>query len=147
MGGAATLETEKNTDYIVGLPIKPWEQMSLAESKMDADFAFNNPNTGSSFYLRSECHSFKDASLERLTGGLIRLFKNTDVLDQAELMFAKRAAKKTTFIGELDGVKVKVSVLVLKKHSCYFDFVFVALPKHYSQDISVYDKFIKTFKL
>lgn len=147
MGASSPVKIQKNKNYTLYLPGPPWHRVPDAQTKLDADHAFIKPSSGSTMYVRSECNLYKDASLNQLSMGLRRLFQDVSVLEKKEQQLAKRAALSTIFMGKLDGVKVKVNTVVLKKNSCYFDFVFVALPKSFVRDTPAFSKFVKTFSL
>jgi hypothetical protein len=145
--GGIKREAIKNKDYRIVAPGSPWSEMNLPPGKFDADLAYIHEHTGSALYLRSECHMYEDASLSQLVGGLMSLFKNIRDLKEEVVTFSGREAKSSEFIGELDGAEVKVAILVLKKNSCYFDFIFVSVPEYFNKDKSAYDRFLHSFKL
>lgn len=135
----------KNVIYRIQPPKAPWE--SLSTDRLDADYAFQNPKTGSSFYIHSICNIYQDASLDQLTTGLVRLFDNPKIIESKTETLANRAAKISTLSGEMDGAPVSAKITVLKKNSCNFDFVYIGIPKFFRQDMSEYEKFVNSFNL
>ena len=143
--GSETSVQTKNTSYHIQVPLAPWGPLSA--EPLDADFAYQNTKTGSSFYVRSACNIYQDASLDQLTISLVRLFDHPKIIDSKPGTLAKRAAKTTTLTGEMDGVPVQVKITILKKNSCNFDFVYVSIPKFFQQDVTAYEKFVNSFNL
>lgn len=144
LGGETSVVT-KNTSYRVLMPKTPWTTLSV--SRLDADYAFQNTKTGSAFYVRSACNLYKDASLNQLTTGLLRLFDSPAIIHQETGTLAKREAQRTVLTGKMDGASVKSKITILKKNACTFDFVFVSIPKFYAQDVTAYEDFLKSFQL
>jgi hypothetical protein len=144
LGGETSVEI-KNSDYQIKSPDNNWTLLKTKSLK--ADHAFQNLDTGSSFYLRSSCNIYKDASLKQLTFGLVRLFENPNILTSKKGKLAKRDTQMTTLTGKMDGVTVKAKLTLLKKNSCNFDFVFISLPKFFQKDLAAYEKFLHSFNL
>lgn len=146
-GGGGVIRDKKNTNYKIMTPRSPWRQIPSSASRLDADHAYVNPKTGSSFYVRSVCDIYKDASLDQLTQSLVRIFGSKETVSSKVIPFSGRHAKQTVFLGDLDGVQVKVNATILKKHSCFFDFVFISIPKTYDKDRPAFEDFLNSFSL
>ena len=87
----------KNVTYHIRVPGTPWEPLST--ERLDADYAYQNSKTGSSFYIHSMCNIYQDASLDQLTTGLVRLFDNPKIIESKAGTLANRAVKISTISG------------------------------------------------
>jgi hypothetical protein len=110
---------QKATNYKFKTPASPW--ISL-QDKADADEAWMHRATGATMSLRSLCHRYEHIPLKILNQNVLSLVNNAEVISQSEIRLDKRAALDTSFVGELDGVRVATRHVVLKKNHCIFDF-------------------------
>jgi hypothetical protein len=67
-----------------------------------------------------------DVPLEALTHHLFLQFTGRDLVSQNRVDLDGRAALRTEIIAELDGVKKRYVVYVLKKDGCVYDFLYVS---------------------
>jgi hypothetical protein len=98
-----------------------WAKVPFA----DNDLAWATEK-GQVIAVNSTCRNFGDASLEVLTNHLMMGFTERLQIDRRTWSMDGREALETIFTARLDGVPVDITVTVLKKDGCVYDFTYVA---------------------
>lgn len=108
------------------------------------DRAWRNSSSGVTLGFLSECGE-SSASLQELQSDSWNSLKSLKVLSQKELEFNSRAALESSVEGGLDGVKVRMQLLVFRKNSCNYILSFVGRPSAQSQELTVFEQFKQGF--
>jgi hypothetical protein len=104
--------------YILS-PLAPsWRQ----EASLKADYLFSGP-AGASLIVQSFCHEFQSSSLKNLAQETFNSLDQAQVTKQNEFILQGRSALRTQGIGQLDGVKVHLTLINTKRNNCYYDFL------------------------
>lgn len=122
-------------------PLPPY----VENGSKDADKAWQSSVNGNTISYHSACREASDPSLVAMQSNTLRGLENLKVLDEKRYDYNGREALDTLATGTVDGVLVKIRLVVFKKNGCNFDISYVALAKHYATDEKVFDKFISGF--
>jgi hypothetical protein len=89
--------------------------------------AFRDDDASSTVALNGRCGlDGDDVPLEALTHHLFLQFTDRELVSQSRVDLDGRAALRTEIVAELDGVKKRYVVYVLKKDGCVYDFLYVS---------------------
>lgn len=114
--------------YQVGELPSSWTRQKLDKAVIN----FRNENLQSNLATEAFCdRAYNDSNLKSLTQHLFGGMQETEILSEDPLMLDGRAAQYTHLSGKMDGVPVKVGIVVIKKDWCLFDFFLVSSPESY----------------
>jgi hypothetical protein len=133
-------DTPKSKGLSVSAPASPFRDISLPA----ADRAWKSDRTGSTISYFSGCQSSL-TSPERLRDDALASLPSAKVIDSQSLEFDGREALRSSAEGKVEGVPVKLSLLTYQKNGCRYTLSFVARASVYSQELSMFDGFIKGF--
>lgn len=141
----------KSGNYRVTNPPSPWSKLKPGEDidapeAFKADLAFENPKTGAIISLNSVCRKYQESSLDSLTESLVRGIDQRETLERKDLTLDGVAALNTVYLGFVDGVKLKIETVVLKKNFCTYDFIYVVIPEKEKESHFIFEQFIHSFK-
>ena len=89
--------------------------------------AFRDDDASSTVALNGRCGlDGDDVPLEALTHHLFLQFTDRELVSQGRVDLDGREALRTEIVAELDGVKKRYVVYVLKKDGCVYDFLYVS---------------------
>lgn len=86
-----------------------------------------------------------DVPLGALTNHLLIGFTEREVKSQEVIPLDGREAMHTIVHGKLDGVRVGLSIYVMKKDGCVYDLVWVAPPERFDAGLTSFDAFVGGF--
>ena len=143
-GRAARMSARMEGRYELQLPTSDWRAVDAG----GADRAWRNESLGATLYADSNCGKrYEDVSLERLlqhqlTGIPIekRIYEDRATLDGRESLTIR-------IEGRLDGVRVGMSLSVIKKGECVYDFVAVGPPNQFDDIFRDYESTVSTFRV
>lgn len=143
LGRAARMAARMEGRYDLTLPTSGWEAVDAG----GADRAWRNASLGATFYADSNCGKrYEDVPLERLlqhqlTGIAIekRIYEDRTTLDGRDSLTIR-------IEGRLDGVRVGMSLTVIKKGECVYDFVAVGPPNQFDDIFRDYETIVSTFR-
>lgn len=121
-------------------PLKGWKTLPLSEG---AQRLYQHLNTGSVLSASSLCDRYATAPLSRLVRNPLAPLGAYKELESKKLRISDRDAEQLHVSGTLDGVKVEVVMIVLRKNECIFDFSLQASPQIQN---TVKDDFLKMVK-
>jgi hypothetical protein len=111
-----------------------------------AMLAFRDAESGGSVHVYGRCgQDADDVPLTALTNHLLIGFTEREVKEQRVLPMDGREAMHTVVLGKLDGVRMQMSIYVLKKDGCVYDLVWVAPPERFDGGASRFDEFAAGF--
>lgn len=133
----------KKGHYQVGTLPKEWNRISLGKAMV----TFRNDPLKSTIATDSFCdQAYNDSSLKSLTQHLFAGLQDIKVLEEVPFMLDERGAQRTLIEAKLDGVPVKVDIVVVKKDWCLFDFYLVSDPSRYAEASGDFQTFYQGFK-
>jgi len=141
----------KSASYNVTPPPAPWQKVAVGEAtaatdSLKADLAYENPETGAIISLNSLCRKYNNATLESLTKNLVRGIHNKKLLSQNPVSVNNASGQDSFFEGMVDGVKINLRTVVLKKDYCTYDFIYVVIPDRERNDRKDFDRFVASFQ-
>jgi hypothetical protein len=107
-------------------PVKGWKLLPPSEG---AQRLYQHISTGSVLSLSSLCDRYVTAPLSQLVRNPLTPLANYKELESKKLRIADRDAEQLYVSGSLDGVKVEVVMIVVRKNECVFDFSLQASPQ------------------
>jgi hypothetical protein len=106
--------------------------------------AFRDDEAASTVALNGRCGlDGDDVPLEALTHHLFLQFTGRELVSQERVDLDGRAALRTEMLAELDGVKKRYVVYVLKKDGCVYDFLYVSPGQDGGKD--AFERFVRGF--
>jgi len=131
-----------NVRYRIGELPAPWRRVSLK----DNDIAWTLPGDGHSIAVNSTCQGYEDAPLPVLTRHLSVGFTDPQLLEQQTATLDGREALRSHYRAKLDGVPIELLVVVMKKNSCVYDFMYVSPDGHFDEKSGDFERMIQQFK-
>ena len=122
-------------------PAAPFENITLK----NADHAWQNKQTGSTLSYLSICNDTSDPTLESLRNSTLRGIEVTKIDKEDTIPFNSREALKSDVLGQLDGVKVIVKLLIFKKNFCSYTISMVSIQGKSLTDSQEFERFIQGF--
>jgi hypothetical protein len=111
----------------VAFHVGPVPQRWRAIEATGALLAFRDDEAAATVAVNGRCGlDGDDVPLESLTHHLFLQFTDRELVGQNRVDLDGRAALRTEMLAELDGVKKRYVVYVLKKDGCVYDFVYVS---------------------
>lgn len=120
-------------EYEIGKPLsKEWKYVNPG----GADKAWYNESLAASIYADSNCGARTDESrLPAMVDHLLFGVSEPRTLEQREFTLSGREAMFRALEGKMDGVHVRLGVVVTRKHNCTYDFVYIAQPSRFAQGL------------
>jgi len=111
----------------------------------NADKAWISEKTGNTISYLSECGGSNEPSLQQIESDSLSAITDVTV-DSHELMFNGRAARQSVSRGKIDGVPVKMELLVFKKNGCNYTLSYGGVEKQFETEQKYFEKFKENFK-
>jgi hypothetical protein len=106
------------------------------------DHGWQNPQSGNTIAYLSECNAKADVTLAAMEGENISALTNAKIVKTENRNYNGRESKESTVEGLVDGIPVKMALLVFKKNGCNYTLSYVGRKKYFEADLPRY----KTFK-
>lgn len=132
-----------DTSYRIGTLPNSWKRNNIE----GGDLAYNNTQFDATMTVNSTCNEKKkNYSLKALSESLLIGIQGKEALEREEIIVNGQKALKTTYIGRLDNVPIKIATVVLKKGICIYDFTYASSPEHFEIGIVDFNNFVSQFK-
>lgn len=118
----------------------------LSIDNQQVDKGWQNKNNGNTIAFLSECNSKTEISLKMMETESLSSLANLKVLKSEVSSFNDRESLSTLAEGQVDGVQVKLQLLLFKKNDCNYTLSFVGRKKFFDKDSSIFQKFYEEFK-
>lgn len=123
-------------------PSAPFRVLNTPE----ADRAWVSDKTGNTISFLSDCEGRLDPSLKQLQSESLNVLTKLKIDDEKTFLYNGREALQATATGEVDGVAIRMKLLVLKKNDCNYTLTYTAVPKTFAEEIRAFDGFTKEFR-
>jgi len=123
-------------------PARPY-----VEINSDTDAAWKNPTNGSTISYNSSCQDIIDPSLHSIRDDLLGDVFDLQISKSYLKDFNARESLYTEAGGKVDGIPVKMILIVLKKGGCIFSVNYISLKDSFQSDLEIFQNFTKTFKV
>lgn len=115
--------------------------------KNSTDAAWLSERTGNSIAYVSACESKAEVPLIQLESSALGSLDKAKIESSEETLFQDRAARATTASGSLDGVPMRISLLVFKKNNCDYTLIYGGVAKQFDSEFQYFDNFKRNFKV
>ncbi len=113
-----------------GQPPEEWQRVIAG----GADRAWYNPALSATIYSDSNCAArFEDGELHDLIKHVTSGIARGEARSEEARVIDGREALVQVYDGSLDGVALRLGVLVTKKDECLYDFVYIAPPSRFEE--------------
>lgn len=123
-------------------PNQPFVKVDLDQ----ADEAWQSSKTGNNISIFTDCRP-NSSSLKSLRSSLFGGVEDLIVNEEKTLTFNNREALQSVITGKMEGVPVKINILIFKKNECVYNITYVALTERYEKEIPIFKKFLEGFKV
>jgi hypothetical protein len=123
-------------------PSSPFKEIKMA----NVDKAWLSDKTANTISYFSECGNTADPSLESLESDALSAMNDINVLKSENVQFNGRESRQTLVSGKLDGVPVKMSLILLKKNGCNYTLSYGGTASQFSQEESSFENFKRNFR-
>jgi len=96
--------------------------------------------------IHSQCEEHGDSSLYQFTDHLRIDWTQWKEISQTEERLVGRAALRSIVEAELDGVKFKHELVVVKKNGCLFDLSYSARPESFERGRAAFHRVVSGFE-
>jgi hypothetical protein len=124
----------------------PGPEWQPVRSMEDVQVAWINRDLVALIELHGQCDEQGDSSLEEYTDHLRIDWTKWEVLEQKEERMLGRAALRTVVNAELDGVKRRAELVVVKKDGCLFDLRYSAKPSTFERGRPAFAHVVNSFE-
>lgn len=138
--GGPKSEPAKNVSYS-----NPPVPFRLAPAK-NTDRLWISSDSGNSISYLSDCGGAQEPTLEQLENEALASLVDLKILRTEKVEYNNREALKTLAEGKVDGVKVKMSLLTLKKNNCNYTLIYGGVSKNFDKEEKFFQNFIQDFK-
>ena len=135
-------KTKKAQDLKMKEPQNPFHSIKTD----NADYAWQSDKTGNTIAVLSECNTPTDISLKNLESDSLTALSQIKIVNSEKQTFNNREALQTTADGKVDGVPIRLDLLVFKKNYCNYTLSFVGRKSSFDSEREYFDKFKQSFE-
>jgi hypothetical protein len=114
--------------------------------RSDAELRAFHHVEGGTIAAHGSCGDGDDVSLQVLTNHLLFGIEDRHEQSRVPLVVDGRAALRTRLDGTLDGVRVAMDLVVIKKNGCTYDLLLIAPPAQWARRQPAFERFIAGFR-
>jgi hypothetical protein len=112
----------------------------------NADSAWQSDKTGNTIAVLSECNTPTDISLKSLESDSLTALSQIKIVNSEKLTFNNREAIQTVSEGKVDGVPIRLELLVFKKNYCNYTLSYVGRKASFDSERDFFEQFLKYFE-
>ncbi len=131
----------KANDLTFNSPEKPFIKIDSPNS----DSAWVSESMGNTISYLSECQLNSEINLDQIESDSLSIISDLQILDSKKIDYNQREAKYTFALGKVDGVMIKIQVLIFKKNNCNFVLSYIGIAKNFDSEIPFFEKFKQSF--
>ena len=132
---------KKATDVKIKVPTKDFKE--IINSSVDR--AWQNDKNGNTIAYLSECNSKSDPTLKAIETENLTALTNVEVIESKSDNFNDREALFSSVKGQVDGVPVKMRLIIFKKNGCNYTLSYVGRSKFFDHDVDTFKTFTEGF--
>ncbi|AHI07028.1 hypothetical protein BDW_12640 [Bdellovibrio bacteriovorus W] len=117
------------------------------KAKNTTDASWLSERTGNSIAYVSACDGKAEVPLTQLESFALASLDTAEVVSSSETLFQGRAARTTTANGSLDGIPMRMSLLVFKKNNCDYTLIYGGVAKQFDSELQYFENFKRNFKV
>ena len=138
-----TPKISKSKDILFVPPGEPFK--SIKNETVDS--AWQSTKNGNTLAFLSECSEKHDPALKTMESENLSALTNLQIISSTTAVFNDRESLETTVDGLVDGIPIRMSLLLFKKNGCSFTITYVGRQKYFDNNKNIYEVFKKEFKL
>ena len=123
-------------------PETPFEEINLKS----ADRTWISKITGNTVSFLSDCQKNSDPTLEQMLSDSTSVIDHLKIIESQEGIFNNRSSLESIVEGSVDGVPVKMKVLVFKKNSCNYTLTYAGLKIKFTSEFNTFENFQTSFR-
>lgn len=116
-----------------------------AFSTENADKAWQSEKTGATIAYLSECQGNMDTQLKTVESESLTAITRPVVLSSKTGLFNERESIETLAEGSIDGIHVKISLVVFKKNGCNFTITYMGRKTRFDSELNLFSRFKESF--
>lgn len=125
---------------------KPQEPFVEIKSK-NFDNAWLSKSSGNTISFLSECNNPIDPTIDQIEQDSISGINQIEIIQSDTLTFNQRETKNTTIRGKIDGISIKMQLIVFKKNNCSYTILYGGIETVFDSEYSIFKHFLDTFKV
>ena len=135
---------KEDTAYIIGSLPDTWERIEIR----GGDLAFLNPDDNSTVTVNSTCDRNKiKYSLKALSNTLLIGIDDKQLIESSERKVSGEISLQRIYEGNLSGVPIKISTVVVKKGDCIYDMSYSSARDNFDNWFGEFNEFVSRFKI
>lgn len=137
-----SMEGKRAQEVQYNAPSTPFSALEASA----ADKAWLSEKTGNTISFLSDCAAKVDPELDQILDDTAQILESPKISDRSSLEFNGRAARSALVEGKMDGVPVRLKLLVLKKNDCNYTLSYTAKPSTFDAEVAAFDRFVADFR-
>jgi hypothetical protein len=135
---------KEDTSYIIGSLPDTWKRIEIK----GGDLAFLNQQDNSTITVNSTCDKNKiKYSLNALSNTLLIGIDDRKLIQSRERKISGEIALQRISEGNVSGVPIKISTVVLKKGDCVYDMSYSSTRGNFDKLLGEFNEFVSRFKI
>ena len=111
------------------------------------DRAWQNYTNGNTLAFSSECDLQTDLTLKAIEQENLSALNDLKILDSQLITFNEREGLETVAEGQVDGVSIRIALVIFKKNNCNFTLSYVGRKKYFESDLPIFKTFKEGFRV
>lgn len=128
------------------IEFKAPESPFVEQKSKTGDKVWISKKSGNTISYLSDCSPSSDLSIDNLENETLSGIEKLEIISTKELNYNQRLAKETIASGLVDGVKIKIQVITLKKNSCNYNLIYAGKTSSFASEESAFANFKESFK-
>jgi hypothetical protein len=135
---------KEETTYIIGSLPDTWKKLAIK----GGDLAFLNPEDNSTVTVNSTCDKNKiKYNLKALSNTLLIGIDDKKLIESSERTVSGEVSLQRIYEGNLSGVPIKISTVVVKKGDCIYDMSYSSARDNFENWFGEFNEFVSRFKI
>ena len=135
---------KEHTAYVIGGLPDTWKRIEIR----GGDLAFLNQQDNSTITVNSTCDKNKiKYSLKALSNTLLIGIDDKKLMESSEPMVSGEIALQRIYEGNLSGVPIEISTVVVKKGDCIYDMSYSSTRDKFDNWFGEFNEFVSQFKI
>lgn len=133
----------KSKDILLTAPNNDFEKIKTEGS----DVTWLNRKNGNSISYYSECNLANDISLQSIQNESFSALSDVNILNTQNVIYNDRDSLQTDADAAIDGVPIKISVVIFKKNGCNYTLTYAGRKEKFALNQTEFKKFVQDFRV
>ncbi len=129
--------------YRIRLPVGAWDCVSVR----DVDLVVASRDRGATILAGTYCDRYADTRLDALVRNLFLGVDRRRVMGVERITLPAGEAERLDLRATIDGVPFRAEAYTLRQKPCIFDFVYLAVPERFEEDLQTFRAMMQTLRL